>query len=407
MKDDSKGLEKLIGGKLRAQLQAEGPDCPGVETLAAYVDQTLTRGERESLQPHLALCARCQEQAAKLVRLSEAEEPAKVLVLGPALARRIAWFRWALAAPAFAALVVAGLWYTGEFRPLLKQQEPTVVKAPPAPETPAALAELKDELERTHPPARQEVAKAQPEKKAKREAISGLAPAAAKPTMTYSGTAGAVAGAGVTAENLAAPAPGAIATPSERARLATTAPPAKRGDEAVAAAHEDRLALRAEAPTPPAAAPPIKHEKAREETTAVAGGTGFKVAEAHGLVARAYLGKKVMTPSPAGVWRVGRHGLIQKADASGNWVTQASGVEADLFDVTFATPSVGWAVGQAGTLLRTTDGGKTWNKVPIPTRANLVLVTASGELTAQVVTRDGQTLATTDGGKSWNTSSHD
>jgi photosystem II stability/assembly factor-like uncharacterized protein len=64
-------------------------------------------------------------------------------------------------------------------------------------------------------------------------------------------------------------------------------------------------------------------------------------------------------------------------------------------------------VGQAGTLLRTIDGGKTWNKVPIPTRADLILVTASGDLTAQVVTHDGQTFTTTDGGKSWNTSSHD
>ena len=409
MKDDSKGLEKLIGGKLRAQLQAEGPDCPGVETLAAYVDQTLTRGERESLQPHLALCARCQEQAAKLVRLSEAEEPAKVLVLGPALARRIAWFRWALAAPAFAALVVAGLWYTGEFRPLLKQQEPTVVKAPIAPETPAALAELKDELERTHPPARQEVAKAQPEKKAKQEMVSALVPSAPKPSVAYAQRAEGTTATGATAENPAAPAPGgAIATPSERAQLAMTAPPAKREDKAAAVTHEDHLAARAEVP-PPAAevAPQATREKAGQSATAVVGGTASRERETLGFLTRGVAAKKAIVPSPAGHWRVGRHGLIQKADASGNWVTQASGVEADLFDVTFATPSVGWAVGQAGTLLRTTNGGKNWNKVPIPTRADLVLVTASGELTAQVVTRDGQTITTTDGGKSWNTSSHD
>jgi cytoskeletal protein RodZ len=408
MKKDSKELGKLIAGKLRAQLQAEGPDCPGVETLAAYVDQTLTRGERESLQPHLALCAHCQEQVAELVRRSEAEEPVKVVVLGPAPGRRIAWFRWAWAAPALVALVVAGLWYTGEFRSVLKQQEPTALQAPPAPEPSKAPEELKYAQAPSSPAGRKEVAKAQPEKKAKREAISGLAPAAAKPTMTYSGAAGAVAGTGVTAENLAAPAPGAIAPPSERAQLATTAPPAKREDEAAAAAHEDRLAARAEVPPPAAeAAPQAKREKAGQSATAVVGGTASKERETPGFLTRGVLAKKGMVSSPAGHWRVGRHGLIQKTDASGNWVTQASGVDADLFDITFATPSVGWAVGQAGTLLRTIDGGETWNKVPIPTRADLILVTASGDLTAQVVTRDGQALTTTDGGKSWNTSSHD
>jgi len=404
MKDDPKGLEKLIGGKLRAQLQAEGPDCPDVEALAAYVDQTLTRGERESLQPHLALCARCQEQVGELVRLSEAEEPAKVVVLGPAPGRRITWFRWALAAPALVALVVAGLWYTGEFRPSLKQQEPTAVKAPPAPEPSAAPEELKYAQAPSSPTGRKEVGKVQPEKKAKQEMVSALAPSAPKPSLAYTGHAGGVAGAGITTENFAAPAPGAIATPSERARLVAPAPPPAR-DEAVAATHEDRLAARAEVPPAAAeAAPQATREKAGQSATAVVGGTASKERETLGFLTRGVAAKKAMVPSPAGYWRVGRHGLIQKADANGNWVTQASGVDADLFDIAFATPSVGWAVGQTGTLLRTIDGGKTWNKVPIPTRADLILVTASGDLTAQVVTRNGQTLATTDGGKSWNTS---
>lgn len=408
MKADSKRLEKLIAGKLRAQLKAEGPQCPEAETLAAYVDQALTQGERESLQLHLASCAPCQEQVAELVRMSEAEEPAKALALGLARARRIAWFRWALAAPALAGLLVAALWYTGEFRPLLRQQEQLALKTPPARAVPAAPPELKEAQVPISQPARQEVAKAQPKKKARQEAVSGLETAALKPAPAESRAAGAVAEAGVPTESFAAPAPGTIATPSERARLATTAPPAKQGDEAVSAAHEDRLAVRAEAPAPPAAAPQAEREKATEETTAVAvGGTAFEAEETHGLVARGAGAKKVTAPSPAGKWRVGRRGLIQKANASGNWITQASGVEASLLDIAFATPSVGWAVGQAGTVLRTTDGGTTWNKVPIPTRADLIRVSARGEFTARVVTRDGQTLATTDGGKSWNISSQD
>jgi hypothetical protein len=407
MKDDSKGLDKLIAGKLRAQLRAGGTECPGAETLAAYVDQTLTRGERESLQTHLAVCAGCQEQVAELVRLSEAEEPAKALVLGPAPARRIAWFRWALAAPALAGLLVGALWYTGEFRPLLRQQEESALKTPPAREAPAAPPELKEAQVPPSQPAPQEVAKTQPKKETKQEVVSGSKLPALKPAPAASRAAGPVAEVGVATENFAAPAPGAIAAPSERAPLATAAHPAKQEEEAVSVTHADRLATRAEAPAPPAAAPQAGRGGAAIETTAVAGGTAFKAQETLGMVARGVSAKKVMAPSPAGKWRVGGHGLIEKADANGNWTRQASGVEASLLDIAFATPSVGWAVGQAGTVLRTTDGGTTWSQIQIPTRADLVRVTASGEYVARVVTRDGQTLATTDGGKSWNVSSQD
>jgi hypothetical protein len=407
MKGDSKGLEKLIAGRLRAQLQGGGPQCPEVETLAAYVDQALTRAERESLQNHLAVCARCQEQVAELVRLSEAEEPAKALALGPAPARRFTWLRWAMAAPALAGLLVAVLWYTGEFRPLLRQQEQVAREAPPARTVPAAPPELKEAQAPTSQFVQQEVAKAQPRKEAKQEVVSGPKMPALPPPPAESGAAGAVPEGGVGAENLAVPAPGVIATPSERARLATATPPAKQGEEAVSAAREDRLAMRAEAPAPPAAAPQAEREKAGAGTTALAGGTALKAQGTLGSLARGAAAKKALAPLPAEKWRVGKRGLIEKTDANGNWTAQASGVEANLLDIAFATPSVGWAVGQAGAVLRTTDGGTTWNQVPIPTRADLTRVTASGEYAARVVTRDGQTLTTTDGGKSWNVSPQD
>ncbi|MGD0920468.1 MAG: YCF48-related protein, partial [Terriglobia bacterium] len=299
------------------------------------------------------------------------------------------------------------LWYTGEFHPLLKQQEPTVLQAPPAPEPSKAPEEFKYAQAPTSPAGRKEVGKVQPEKKARQDVISALAPGPPKPSVAYARRAQGATATGATAENFAAPAPGAIAPPSERARLLAPAPPPAR-DQSAPATQEDRLAARAEVPPPAAeATPQATREKAGQQATAAVGGTASKEPETLGFLTRGVAAKKAIAPSPAGHWRVGRHGLIQKAEANGNWVTQASGVNADLFDITFATPSVGWAVGQAGALLRTIDGGKTWNKVPIPTRADLILVTASGDLTAQVVTRDGQTLATTDGGKSWNTPSHD
>ncbi|MHB8652574.1 MAG: carboxypeptidase regulatory-like domain-containing protein [Terriglobia bacterium] len=100
-------------------------------------------------------------------------------------------------------------------------------------------------------------------------------------------------------------------------------------------------------------------------------------------------------------WRVGRRGLIQKRDANGKWKKQESGVKAHINDIAFSNPDDGWAVGQDGTILRTTDGGATWTKLPKPTGEDLVHVKATSNQQASVVTRGGQTFETTNGGKTW------
>ena len=106
--------------------------------------------------------------------------------------------------------------------------------------------------------------------------------------------------------------------------------------------------------------------------------------------------------SVAPLWRVGRRGLIQNSAANGSWKKRRSGVKTDLNEISFANPAVGWVVGQAGTVLRTTDRGATWTKVLSPTNEDLVHVTAISDLAASVVTRGGLTFTTTDGGKTWN-----
>jgi photosystem II stability/assembly factor-like uncharacterized protein len=100
-------------------------------------------------------------------------------------------------------------------------------------------------------------------------------------------------------------------------------------------------------------------------------------------------------------WRVGPRGLIQTLDPQGNWVTLKSGVATDLYDIAFSSSSYGWAVGQGGTVLRTTDAGTTWLKVPIPTTEDLVGISAANDLTATTLTRSKQIFVTRDGGKSW------
>jgi photosystem II stability/assembly factor-like uncharacterized protein len=100
-------------------------------------------------------------------------------------------------------------------------------------------------------------------------------------------------------------------------------------------------------------------------------------------------------------WRVGRHGSIQKREANGKWNKQDSGVKAHLYDISFSSPATGWVVGQAGTVLRTTDGGATWTQLAKPTTEDLVHVTAASDQAAIVKTRSGQTLSTTDSGQTW------
>lgn len=100
-------------------------------------------------------------------------------------------------------------------------------------------------------------------------------------------------------------------------------------------------------------------------------------------------------------WRVGRFGLIQKADQGGEWQTVPSGVEADLFDISFATQNVGWAVGAKGMVLRTTDGGNAWMQIPGPADGDLVRVRATSALAASVVTQDGRAFETSNGGMTW------
>jgi photosystem II stability/assembly factor-like uncharacterized protein len=107
------------------------------------------------------------------------------------------------------------------------------------------------------------------------------------------------------------------------------------------------------------------------------------------------------TPAYHAKWRVGRGGLIQKYDTERGWIDLPSGVQVDLFDVTFSNASVGWIVGHEGTVLRTTDGGTNWSRVSSPSSEDLVRVSAIGTRKAQVMSRSGRAFVTNDAGRSW------
>jgi len=61
----------------------------------------------------------------------------------------------------------------------------------------------------------------------------------------------------------------------------------------------------------------------------------------------------------APAWLGGQTPVVQ-------WQPQASGVTVRLRGVSAVSPTVAWASGAGGTVLRTTDGGKTWVARPVP-----------------------------------------
>jgi len=91
--------------------------------------------------------------------------------------------------------------------------------------------------------------------------------------------------------------------------------------------------------------------------------------------------------------------------AAAGWSPQVAtpAVTADLAAVDFSDSSDGWAVGAAGTILHTTDGGATWTaQAATPaTTQSLAGVAFADSSDAWAVGAAGTILHTTDGGATW------
>jgi photosystem II stability/assembly factor-like uncharacterized protein len=109
---------------------------------------------------------------------------------------------------------------------------------------------------------------------------------------------------------------------------------------------------------------------------------------------------------------VGDSGLILRSTDSGiSWFAQ-SGIpdpetrivpppKYQLNAVSFAGPQIGISVGEGGSIMRTTDGGKTWSVVVSGTTANLFGVSTPNGINAIAVGSGGTALVSVDGGGSW------
>lgn len=112
---------------------------------------------------------------------------------------------------------------------------------------------------------------------------------------------------------------------------------------------------------------------------------------------------RVASPDGTHLWRFGQSGLVAySSDSGGTWIAQPSGVTQSLTSGSAPSDKVCWIAGAAGTLLRTTDGGKHWKIIVTPISGDLGGVLATDKRHATIWDPpDRLRYVTTDGGSTW------
>ena len=104
-------------------------------------------------------------------------------------------------------------------------------------------------------------------------------------------------------------------------------------------------------------------------------------------------------------WAVGQGGtIIATSDGGETWTRQSSGFELTLRDIEFEDSRTGWIVGHLGLILHTEDGGANWNiqDVDAALGQNLIQIKSTGPGSAWAIAERGSfALKTTDGGENW------
>ena len=101
-------------------------------------------------------------------------------------------------------------------------------------------------------------------------------------------------------------------------------------------------------------------------------------------------------------WAVGQAGtILTTGDGGVTWTGQVSGTTFDVTQATFPSASAGWLVSEFGELLRTADGGASWRRVSYGRNDFVFSLGASDADTAWVTTTLGAGFVTRDGGASW------
>jgi photosystem II stability/assembly factor-like uncharacterized protein len=101
-------------------------------------------------------------------------------------------------------------------------------------------------------------------------------------------------------------------------------------------------------------------------------------------------------------WIVGAGGLmLETVDGGMTWEKGFIVSRADLWQVAFATDQIGWIISLQGEVWHTTDGGKRWEEVPLPEKTVLTDMELLGKAGLAITTAEGAYWYSTNHGKSW------
>jgi len=105
-------------------------------------------------------------------------------------------------------------------------------------------------------------------------------------------------------------------------------------------------------------------------------------------------------------WAVGDHGTVLHTSNGGDtWISQPAGTVLQRPGVCFVNASNGWAVGKAGAIQHTSNGGSTWSSENSGTTADLFGVSFVDGHNGWAVGSGGAILHTSNGGSTWSSQS--
>lgn len=106
------------------------------------------------------------------------------------------------------------------------------------------------------------------------------------------------------------------------------------------------------------------------------------------------------------VWVVGAKGtILHSTDAGKTWVAQTSGVTTALRAISFADANIGFAGGDQGVLLKTKDGGKTWKSLRSPVKNTVRRMQFINAQVGYAIGDEFTFLTTRDSGETWQSNS--
>jgi hypothetical protein len=191
--------------------------------------------------------------------------------------------------------------------------------------------------------------------------------------------------------------------PAEGNALRKESAAAKAAPPAPVPAEPNRTSVETYAAAPQAETAPTEKQKKPAEHPSASAAYELR-AENSKMLSGGIKPRKVFTfaPDPAVRWSFGPSGLILRStDGGKSWNQQQSGTTADLVAGSAPSEKVCWVVGAKGTILLTTDG-EHWTKIFSPTSADLIGVVAQDARRAEVWSDAREPhYFTQDGGQTW------